>query len=162
MVAFKAWWKQLSQRESILIICGAIVVGLAILFLGIIQPMKDNLEHSQQQLRVQQKLWSWMSEQADKIHALGGSSSQNHGEALLPINQAVSESAGRYKIELIRMQPKDEALQVWINPVAFNTLMSWISELQESQQIKVDFLNLSLSDSPGLVEVSRLQFNRGG
>ena len=117
----QTWWSSISQREQRLVMgCGAIAV-LGIIYWGILQPMNQRAELAQSRIQSEKQLLTWVQNKADDITALrksGGVSFSNQ-----PLNQVVSSSARRYKVELIRVQPRNDSVQVWIKPLAFNQMV---------------------------------------
>lgn len=77
------------------------------------------------------------------------------------MNQVVNETTRQFNIELIRMQPRSEAVQVWVQPLPFNTLINWLAFLRDEHGIDAQFLDVSKADRTGVVEVNRLQLGRG-
>jgi general secretion pathway protein M len=57
------------------------------------------------------------------------------------------------------MQPQDEELQVWIDSVPFNTLMLWLSALEQRGVIILQS-DLSETNEDGFVQVRRLQLGK--
>ncbi|HDM8224084.1 TPA: type II secretion system protein M [Vibrio campbellii] len=155
----QTWWSRISQREQRLVMgCGAIAV-LGIIYWGILQPMNQRAELAQSRIQSEKQLLTWVQNKADDITALrksGGVSFSNQ-----PLNQVVSSSARRYKVELIRVQPRNDSVQVWIKPLAFNQMVDWLRYLKEQQGIEVEFLDIDRTDQAGMIDVNRLQFKRG-
>lgn len=155
----QTWWSTISQREQRMVIgCGAIaVVGL--IYWGILQPVSQRAELAQSRIQSEVELLAWVQDKANEITALrksGGVSYSNQ-----PLNQLISSSARRYQVELIRVQPRNESVQVWIKPLAFNQLVDWLRYLKDQQGIEVEFLDIDRTDQAGMIDVNRLQFKRG-
>ena len=152
-------WSSISQREQRLVMgCGAIAV-LGIIYWGILQPMNQRAELAQSRIQSEKQLLTWVQNKADDITTLrksGGVSFSNQ-----PLNQVVSSSARRYKVELIRVQPRNDSVQVWIKPLAFNQMVDWLRYLKEQQGVEVEFLDIDRTDQAGMIDVNRLQFKRG-
>ncbi|MGY0616842.1 type II secretion system protein M [Vibrio sp. FJH11] len=155
----QTWWSAISQREQRMVMgCGAIaVVGL--IYWGILQPVSQRAELAQSRIQSEVELLAWVQDKANEITALrksGGVSYSNQ-----PLNQLISSSARRYQVELIRVQPRNESVQVWIKPLAFNQLVDWLRYLKDQQGIEVEFLDIDRTDQAGMIDVNRLQFKRG-
>ena len=58
------------------------------------------------------------------------------------------------------MQPQGEDLQVWIEEVSFNQLLTWLEQLSSRENINVKSIDLSNTQQPGVVKVRRLQLGR--
>lgn len=153
------WWSKISLREQRLVMICSLFVVLGGVYWGLIQPVAERAEAAQMRIQSEKQLLSWVKDQADTISQLRTQSGQVVSG--LPLNQAVSSSARRYKVELVRVQPRGEQLQVWIAPMPFNQFVEWITALQENHGILVSFLDIDKGDSEGVIEVKRLQFTKG-
>lgn len=158
-ITYQVWWQKISQREQYLVIAASVLLVLAGVYWGLIQPMTQASVQAQERHKTEQQLLVWVQEQAQEIHHLRA----QHGQTMSdqPLNQVVSNSIRRFNIELIRLQPKNDSLQVWIQPVAFNALLAWIDFLQQQENVEVELMDLDASAISGKVEVKRLQLRRG-
>ncbi|MDC5838046.1 type II secretion system protein M [Vibrio europaeus] len=155
----QTWWLSISQREQRLVVACSLLVIIGCLYWGVVQPVAERANNAQMRIQSEKQLLSWVKDKADKI-----SQSQGQGGRAvsgLPINQAVSSSVGRFKVELIRVQPRGEQFQVWVAPMPFNQFLNWITFLQETHGIKVVFLDIDKGNKDGMIEVNRLQLGRG-
>ena len=156
-----AWWKGLSQREQRLVLGGGIAMFVAVLYWGIWQPLATNAENAERRLQTERQLLSWVSTKADEILSLRASTGSTGSVSDKGLNQVVNETTRQFNIELIRMQPRSEAVQVWVQPLPFNTLVNWLAFLRDEHGIDAQFLDVSKADRTGVVEVNRLQLGRG-
>ncbi|ANS84115.1 Type II secretion system protein M [Vibrio scophthalmi] len=159
LASLQVWWLRITPREQRLVMVGGVALIIGILFWGIYQPMVQRAELAQNQLRTEKQLLSWVQNKADDIVALRG----NGARALspLPFNQAVSSSARRFNIELVRVQPRGEEMQVWVQPLPFNKLVSWLEYLQQNHGVEAQFLDIDKNERVGVVDVKRLQLSKG-
>ncbi|MDK9775001.1 MULTISPECIES: type II secretion system protein M [unclassified Vibrio] len=159
IMSIQAWWSGISQREQRLVLgCGALA-AIGIIYWGILQPITQRAELAQSRIQTEKQLLSWVEDKADDITALRRSGGVSYSTQ--PLNQIVSSSARRYKVELIRVQPRNESVQVWIKPLAFNQFVDWLRYLKEQQGIEVEFLDIDRTEQAGMIDVNRLQFKRG-
>jgi len=156
-----AWWKALSLREQRLVLGGAGALALAVIYWGLWQPLANRAEMAQTRIQAERQLLSWVEGKADQIVRLKGASGSAVAVSNKGLNQVVNETTRRFRIELIRMQPRSEAVQVWVKPLPFNTLVNWLSFLRDEHGIEAQFLDVSKTDANGMVEVNRLQLGRG-
>ena len=154
----QAWWTSISQREQRLVIGCSILLILGAIYWGVLQPLNARAELAQSRIQSEKQLLAWVSNKADEIVELRGSGGAKSAE---PLNRSVPASMRRFKIELIRVQPRGEMLQVWVKPVPFNQFVDWLTYLKEQQGVEVEFMDIDRRDSPGVIEVKRLQFKRG-
>ncbi|EGU33702.1 general secretion pathway protein M [Vibrio sp. N418] len=159
LASLQVWWLRITPREQRLVMVGGVALIIGILFWGIYQPMVQRAELAQNQLRTEKQLLSWVQNKADDIVVLRG----NGARALspLPFNQAVSSSARRFNIELVRVQPRGEEMQVWVQPLPFNQLVSWLEYLQQNHGVEAQFLDIDKNERVGVVNVKRLQLSKG-
>jgi len=153
------WWLSISQREQRLVVVCGLLLLVGGLYWGIVQPVSERAAEAQVRIQSEKQLLSWVKDKADEISQLRGQGGQPVSS--LPINQAVSSSVGRFNVELIRVQPRGEAFQVWVAPMPFNQFVNWLAFLQETHGIGVQFLDIDKADRDGMVEINRLQFGRG-
>lgn len=158
--SIRLWWSTISVREQRLLVSAIIFIVAAAIYWGIAQPTIARAEKAQLKLTSEQQLLQWVTNKADTIVELRQSSGAP--SSTKAINQVISESVKRYNIELIRMQPRDEMLQIWIKPVPFNQFITWVQYLKEQQGIAVEFMDISAADKQGMIDVKRLQLKRGG
>ncbi|MDX1303984.1 type II secretion system protein M [Photobacterium sp.] len=157
----KGRWKALSLREQRLVLGGAGALALAVLYWGLWQPLSNRAEIAQTRIQAERQLLSWVEAKAEEITRLKGASGSAVKISDKGLNQIVNETTSRFRIELIRMQPRSEAVQVWVKPIPFNTLVNWLSFLRDEYGIEAQFLDISKTDVNGMVEVNRLQLGRG-
>ncbi|WP_436317783.1 type II secretion system protein M [Vibrio agarivorans] len=160
LVTVKNWWQGLSQREQRLVgICVGFTL-LGILYWGLVQPLQARAENARMRIDSERQLLSWVSSKADEVtelRAQGGIVTSNQ-----PLNQLIYSSASRYQVEIIRMTPRDDMMQVWVQPIPFEQLLNWVTYLKEQQGVEVAFLDVDRTERTGVVDVKRLQFQKGG
>ncbi|KHT52307.1 type II secretion system protein M [Vibrio sp. 16] len=159
LAPLQTWWSKITPREQRLVMICSAFIALGSLYWGVIQPVSERAEAAQMRIQSEKQLLSWVKEKADEISQLRSQTGKVVSGQ--PLNQAVSSSARRYKVELVRVQPRGEQLQVWIAPMPFNQFVEWITALQEEHGILVSFLDIDKGDREGMVEVKRLQLTKG-
>ncbi|MGF1725848.1 type II secretion system protein M [Photobacterium nomapromontoriensis] len=157
----KAWWIGLNSREQRLVLVGGISLLIAGLYWGIWQPLAHSADNAERRLQSERQLLGWVTTKADEITALRGTTGSTGSVSDKGLNQVINETTRRFRIELIRMQPRSEAVQVWVKPLPFNTLINWLAFLRDEHGIDAQFLDISKTDQAGMVEVNRLQLGRG-
>ncbi|OLQ86566.1 general secretion pathway protein GspM [Vibrio ponticus] len=157
--SLQVWWYRITPREQRLVMIGGVALGFGLLYWGLYQPVAQRAEQAQLNLNSEKQLLSWVQDKADQIVDLRGSGVK--AISPLPLNQAVSSSARRFNVEMVRVQPRGEEMQVWVQPLPFNQLMSWIEYMKANHAIDVLFLDIDKSSQAGMVEVKRLQLTKG-
>ncbi|MBL4832066.1 MAG: type II secretion system protein M [Aliivibrio sp.] len=157
----KEWWNNLSSRERNLMLVAFASLLFASIYWGLFQPLSNKSERAENRLQREQKLLVWVESKADAIIELRRSNQQSVNSRFKPLNQVIPTSSKQFNIELIRMQPREDKVQVWIKPVPFSALMQWLAFIKESEGVEVEFLDIKRTDTKGVVELSRLQLGRG-
>ncbi|WP_038185920.1 type II secretion system protein GspM [Vibrio rhizosphaerae] len=154
------WWKTLSSREQRLLLVTVIFSVLALLYGGIVRPIQEQRVLAQNKLTAEQNLYAWVKDKADvltQLRASGGKGTVSNE----PMNQAVAGSTGKFGIRLIRMQPKGDGLQIWVEPVSFNQFIDWLAFLRQQYGIQVMVMDIDKAEKNGMVDIKRLELVRG-
>lgn len=161
MNAIIAYWKGLSRREQRLMgVAGAVLI-LGGLYWGVVSPLQARAEQAQQRLVSERNLLVWVNGKKADIEMLRRQSGNRGQVTALPLNQAVTTSVKRFDLEIVRLQPQQEELQVWLKPMPFNALISWLDFLSINHGISVKFIDIGKNSVDGMVDVKRLQLGRG-
>ncbi|NAW69793.1 type II secretion system protein M [Vibrio sp. V27_P1S3P104] len=160
LTALGLWWQSISQREQRLLLIGGAAALLGLLYWGILVPLQQQSAAVNVRLNTEKQLLQWVEKRADQIVSLR----QQSGvvRSTQPLNQVIASSTGQFKVELVRVQPRGDRMQVWIQPVPFSQLVDWLAYLKERQGIDVEYMDLERGKTSGVVEVKRLQFKRVG
>lgn len=153
----KERWLQLELREQRLVLVMAAVVLFFILYSAIWAPLNDGIEAASKKIERQQKLLTWVQEGTAKYKSAAGLNRSNNSSSLSGL---VNRTAGRNQISIARMQPQGDDLQVWIDEVSFNNLLTWLEQLSEKEGISVKAIDITNAQQAGVVKVRRLQLGR--
>lgn len=77
------------------------------------------------------------------------------------VSRVISDCASEHSVVIMRIAERGENIQVWIDPVVFNDLLSWLNVLNEKYALRVKQIDVSAGEKPGMVNVQRLEFGRG-
>lgn len=153
----KTWWQQLNIREQRLVVVMSALISIFILYGSIWQPMNESIETSKLKIERQQKLLTWVQESAQRYQQAKRNGVRSSGESLSSI---VNRTSRLEKISITRMQPQGDDLQVWIDEISFNQLLSWLEKLASRDGLQVKNIDLSKADQQGVVRVRRLQLGK--
>ena len=154
----KAWWLGLNQREQQLVAALGVFVIIFVLYRVVWQPLNDNIAKYEQKIDNQQELLSWMEQEISRYQALSGG--QRRPTSSGSLTSIVNQAAARAGITITRIQPQGDDMQVWIENVAFNVLLSWLEGLANQQGLVIKNIDLDSGDSAGEVRVRRLQLGK--
>lgn len=153
----KTWWQQLNIREQRLVIVMSALVSVFILYSLIWQPMNEKIAASKLKLERQQSLLAWVQESTQRYQQAKSNGGGSSGESLSSI---VNRTSRTDEISITRMQPQGDDLQVWIDEISFNQLLSWLEKLATQDGLQVKSIDLSKADQQGVVRVRRLQLGK--
>ncbi|MGI2260923.1 type II secretion system protein M [Shewanella sp. GXUN23E] len=154
----KIWWAGLAPREQQMLSAAAIVGLIGVLYWGIWTPIANAQENAGRQLQAEQQTLAYVKQTAGKIMSLrqsGGKSGFTGSMSAL-----VNSTAGKYGLEITRMQPQGNKIQLWMDDVPFDALMGYLNELVQQQGLALDNLDVSATDTPGYVQVRRIQLSQ--
>lgn len=153
----KTWWQQLNLREQRLVIVMSALISVFILYSGIWQPMNESIAKSKAKIDRQQALLTWVQENTQRYQQAKRNGGGSSGESLSSI---VNRTSRIEKITITRMQPQGDDLQVWIDEISFNQLLSWLERLSVRDGLQVKSIDLSKAEQQGVVRVRRLQLGK--
>ena len=154
----KAWWQQLNTREQQLVSALSAVMFIFLFYSLVWQPLNENIEKSTKKLARQEALLTWVISETKRYSLAKGSESNDSRKSSL--SSIVNRTAGANGIAITRMQPQGDNLQVWIDTIAFDTLLAWLAKLSTQEGIAVNAIDLSREDESGLVRVKKLQLGK--
>ncbi|KFZ36611.1 general secretion pathway protein GspM [Shewanella mangrovi] len=160
MENLRNWWAHLAQREQQLVAVMAVLVAVSILYWGIWTPISNAEQRAELQRDAQANMLSYVKQTANKIAALKKSGSNARAVTSGSLSTIVTQSAGRFGLTITRMQPQGNKIQVWMDDVPFEALLSCLDDLVQQQGLSLDNLDVAVSDAPGMVQVRRIQFSQ--
>lgn len=148
----RAKWESLNEREQKLVGIGGVALAVAVFYWGLWQPLGNAMEKNQKLLVKQQSTNVWAQDAIKQIKSASGAANSGGGS----LSQIVNTSSRRFNVQIGRMNPKGEQLNLMIDEMVFNDLLKWLAYLEQNQGIKVMNLDVSELEEPGKVRVSRL------
>ena len=137
----KAWWLTKTQREQLMLIAAAAVILLFLIYLLAWQPFTQAVEQKRLLVGSQQTTLDWMEQTLPEIQSLRGQQNRQtktSNEALLTlVDRTAKQRQLRQQIQRIKPQG-DDTVQLWVEQVAFDTLLKWLGELSLQYGIAVD------------------------
>lgn len=161
MNAIVTYWQGISQREQIMFGVVIGVLALALFYIALIQPLQARTEQAKQNVKIEGELSAWVTQKSAVLKSLRATSGGGSSSSDMPLNQAVTASIRRYGLEIERLQPLQDNIQVWLKSMPFNTLTRWLEDLEKNYGVHVVFIEIGDTDTSGVVEVKRLQLGRG-
>jgi general secretion pathway protein M len=160
-----AWWLSKTPREQLVLVVGAGVLLLFLLYLLAWQPFVASVDQKRLLIKSQQTTLNWMQQNLSEIQRIRSQSRSNgtvpSNEALLTlVDRTAKQSQLRQQIQRIKPQG-DDTVQLWVEQAAFDTLLTWLGGLSLKYGIQIESLNIDRQDSPGIIN-ARLVLQRSG
>lgn len=156
----KAWWAGLQARERAILLGGAVVLGVLILWLGIWEPIAEERARLRSEVTALATDLAWMEQVSDQVRrraaqqrpAAGAAAS---GGSVLTLVEVSATAAGiRQSIE--RVQPEGQGARLWFDQVGFDALIRWLAELEGRHGLQIAQLAVDVSAESGVVSARLL------
>ena len=155
---FKQWFEQQSERDQLLLKVMSGFIAFGAVYWLIWQPVNQAVTDQAKRLQQQESLATWVEQQQRKIQSLPATrstASTLQGSLVQVLNQTASQRG----LKLTRIQPRGEEVQVFIDEVEFNLLMSWLA-LLEARGAQILQIDVTEGNTPGMVKVRRLELGQ--
>ncbi len=152
------WWYDRTESERRNMTIAAPLVLLALIYYGLWLPVSNAVATAQTQVRAAESSLDRMKQDANRYVALAGKGGPRSSGGSL--SQLASRSAAAADLRIERMQPQGDKLQLWLADCEFERLMDWLGELSTAQGVRIENLDLTESQEPGLVQIRRLQISK--
>lgn len=143
------------QRLLVIFAVTVLLFGIVSVYLSVANGLAD----TEKKLSRQLELNSWAEQQIAIIKQSQGNgrATDNSGS----MTQVINTSARRFNITLARLQPQqNNYVKVGLEDVNFNQLMQWLTQLQNTYSIRAANIDISKTETQGIVRVRRLDLER--
>jgi general secretion pathway protein M len=143
----------MQPRERQLVIAAAALLVLFIAYLLLWQPYGGKrLQALRDNVAEQRATLAWMQQAALRAQQLrGGGAQAGSGQSLMTV---VDQTAKKNDLSaaMKRIEPAgDHSVRVWIEQASFDTLASWLNELNRSYSVHVQLITMDREAGPGRV-----------
>jgi len=148
-------FKRLSSREQLIVMSGSVVLVLIAVYLFIWDPLIAKQASLNESIKSQQKIYQQMSKSALEVKQLQGSGGHKtiNASALQSFINRTAKSALPGAVIKRVEQNRQQAVQVWIDQVAFDDMIKWLGGLQQAKGVRVIALFSERTDKAGRVNV---------
>jgi general secretion pathway protein M len=153
MNKLKDWYLGLEAREQWMVLVGAVVVGMAVLFGGILLPLESAVSTAVKAKETRREDLAWMRVNAPEIRAGGASLAPDTGEAPVVLVDRVGREAGLGNA-MRGTQPSGAGVRVQLEAAPFDTLVSWLATLEEHYGLAIESISVDRAARPGLVNAN--------
>ena len=153
----KTWWQRLEGRERNLLMSAGVLSMIVLFYWLVWQPLNQAEFQAQQRMIKQRNDLAYVKSMAHQIVNLRVDDERPRS---LNISSVISSSANNYGLNVTRLRPQGETINVRLDDANFNRLLEWLHFLVEEYHISIDTFHLKRSEEPGIVEIQRLQISR--
>ncbi len=156
----KEWFAGLEQRERHLVISGAVLLGLMLMYIAVWEPLTNKASTLRVSTAEQASTLRWMRQAAQDVKKLRGSGNRvksTGGQSLLSVVDSTAKS-GRLGTALKRVQPDGEQrVRVWMEAANFDDVMRWLVLLDTRYGVTIENSVFEMKQESGRVD-ARLVF----
>ena len=126
---------------------------LIFMYFALWQPAYSYKKESQAYLEQQKELLALVMENKSALSNLSSSSSSNtsalNSQQLVTSVTNLAKQAG---VVLKRFEPSGEReIKVWVDDAAFDKMITWLTTMKRTLNVRVEQISVEKSDGPGLV-----------
>jgi general secretion pathway protein M len=147
------WYSGLQAREQRMVLIGAVLVCLAVLFGGILLPIESAVSTAVKTAGTRREDLAWMRVNAPEIRAGGASLAPDTGEAPVVLVDRVGREAGLGNA-MRGTQPSGAGVRVQLEAAPFDTLVTWLATLEERYGLAIESISVDRAARPGLVNAN--------
>jgi general secretion pathway protein M len=147
------WYSGLQAREQRMVLIGAVLVCLAVLFGGILLPLESAVSTAVKTAATHREDLAWMRVNAPEIRAGGASLAPDTGEAPVVLVDRVGREAGLGNA-MRGTQPSGAGVRVQLEAAPFDTLVTWLATLEERYGLAIESISVDRAARPGLVNAN--------
>lgn len=146
--------ENLAPRERNLVYAAAALVGAAVLFAGVVLPLRHL--HARQAARVERKAadLAWMRQAAPKVSAIVAQGGAGGHESLVVLVDRTSRASGLGGTVRDQSPSGENGLRLRLEGASFDALVAWLASLQLRYGVSVSDATIDTASAPGLVNAS--------
>ncbi|MFQ5754641.1 MAG: type II secretion system protein GspM [Acidiferrobacterales bacterium] len=155
-------WRTLEPRERLVITAGSIIALVMLFYTFLWMPVQRDLTRLRVDVPKTQTQLARMQLQARQVTRLqaGTTTATPSGNLLSTLERSALDRGLRRNIT--RMEPDGSAgVRLALDGVGFNTLLRWLTDLQQRSGVRVESATITAQSSPGIVD-ARLLLRRPG
>jgi type II secretory pathway component PulM len=150
---FETWYQELEPRERQMVLGGAIVVALIVLFM-LLMPLQRQVSAAQVRFSERQRDLLWLQSVAPQLAALKSTASGRGSESLVVLTDRIARSAGLASAIKGNQQSEDGSLSVHLEQAPFDAFTAWAGELVQQHGVQLVSANIEATATAGLVNAS--------
>ena len=152
----KSRWDGLESRDQQILRYGAVILGLLLFYLLIIDPVYSGRDTAEQRLRSAQEAYSVAQRQAADLNSAASNPGGTSASGSLVTQVESSAQQQGLRSALRRLQPSgDNQIQVSLEGASYDQLIQWLSTLHQ-QGVRAQRVDIQLDRTTELLGVQLL------
>jgi len=148
----KGRWEGLQAREQRVLGLGAVIFGLLLLYLFVIDPIYSGRIDAEQRLQATRQAFAVAQQQAGDLKASSPGAGMASSGSLLTRVESSAQSEG-LRGALKRLQPSgDDQVQVSLEGASYQQVMQWLSKLRP-EGIRAQRVDIQVDSQTDLLQV---------
>lgn len=151
----KQWFSGLNTRERRILMIGAVVLLVMLVYLVIWEPFDSRRSQLRASVEAQRNTYAWMLQASKEVKRLSGRGNRvkrHTGSLLGTINNTAKTGLAGAIIKRVE-EDRQQGVRVWIEQVAFDDLVKWLGKIQQQYGIRVSSLVSERHSKGGRVNV---------
>lgn len=151
----KTWFEGLKASERQLVVAAGVVLGIAVAYWALLAPLSRAVETREQRIERKQQDLAWMRSVSGPIQQLSASQpGANTGDSLVVVIDRSARQAG-IASSLAGQSPNgDQGMRVRLENAPFDSVVMWLSALQQQYGIAIESASIDRTGKPGVVSAS--------
>jgi general secretion pathway protein M len=153
MNKLRAYYAKLQPREQRMVSVGGVILAVLILFGGILLPLQSAVSSATARNETKRQDIVWMQANSPEIRAAAGQMAVDAGEPAVVVVDRTARMAGLTDA-LRGTQPSGTGVRVQLEGGAFDTLITWLSTLDQNYGLAVESITVDRTPKTGLINAS--------
>jgi general secretion pathway protein M len=165
MNALLARFRALNTRERTIVIAGACVVVIAIIYLLALAPFYAAIDARSRRVADKQADLAWMQGSLAEVQSLAATQPQSSGptgESLVVLIDRTAREASLGASLTGQTPSGDTGIRVRLEGAPFDTVVQWLGTLQQQHGIAIETATIDRAANPGLVNATLTLLRAGG
>jgi general secretion pathway protein M len=154
MNKLRAWYAGLQEREQRVVMIGGGVLGLIIIFAGILMPLQSAVSRAVQGNETRRQDLAWMRVNAAEVQAAAAQIPATTGEAPVVLVDRVGRESG-LAMALRGTQPNGTGgVRVQLEAAPFDVMVAWLATLDRRYGFALESITVDRAAAPGMVNAN--------
>lgn len=153
----KTWWLQRSARERLFLLLAIISLLLFVLYQNIWAPWQEHLAYLKHQVQQDTELLHWMQETQQRYQQFKARDSKQPRQKVTQLLNTLTTSLKQQNLHTYLShfeQLSDKKVKLTFTAVSFNSLLAWLTKLQQETDIKSEQIILNATTKSGEVQAN--------